>query len=312
MKDSTRLPRDERAALPYPAARHRAVRWGDVLAPYLFISPFLLFFLTLFVGPALYSLVLSFFRYKGYGSATFVGFANYRSILTYHVFWTELGNTLIYWLGHVIPLMTGSFLLAVLVRAKFVRGKGFFKPVIFLPNIVATVAAALIFQSLFSTQYGVINSLLGVKIPWLQDPTLARSVVVLLIIWRSLGWWFVVYLVGLTSLNPEIEEAAVVDGATSWQRLRFITLPLMRNIFLFAFVIDAVGSFRLFTEPNVMVSSAGLAPPEIGPLLNLLVINLRNASFGQAAAVGWVLFVIVVAVAMVQFRILRGSAQESE
>lgn len=315
MDDSTRLSVDEGTT---PATRtvrsRRTIRWGAVLAPYPFIAPFIFFFITLFVGPALYSLALSFFRYKGYGKATFVGIANYKTILTYHVFWTELTNTLVYWLAHVLPLMAGAFLLAVLVRSNLVKGQSFFKPVIFLPNIIATVASALVFQSLFGTQYGVINTLLGVKIPWLQDNTIARYVVVVLIIWRSLGWWFVIYLVGLTSLNPEIDEAAKVDGATAWQRLRFITLPLMRNIFLFAFVIDAIGSFRLFVEPNVLVGGGGgaLAQPEVGPLLNLLVSNLQGANFGGAAAVGWILFVLVVAVALVQFRLLRGSPEEAD
>ena len=243
--------------------------------------------LTLFIGPAIYSLILSFYRYKGYGTATFLGFQNYRSILTYHVFWTMLGNTIFYWLAHVIPLMVFAFLLAVLVRSKLVRWKSFFKPVIFLPNVIAVVASALVFQSLFGTQYGVLNSLLGAQIPWLQDPKLTRYVVVLLLVWRGVGWWFVIFLAGLTAINTEVEEAALVDGASAWQQMRHITLPLMRNTFLFAFVMDAISSFRLFTEVNVLVGTGGgLAPVAVAPILNLLLSNLRGAQFGMSAAVG--------------------------
>jgi ABC-type sugar transport system permease subunit len=289
----------------------RNVAWVDRLAPYLFISPFILFFLALFIGPSIYSLVLSFFRYKGYGDATFVGIANYVSILQYHVFWTELVNTIFYWLVHVIPLMVGAFLLAVLVRSKFIKGQRFFKPVLFVPNIVATVAAALVFQSLFGTQYGVINKLLGTQIDWLHDPTITKFVVVLLLIWKGLGWWFIIFLVGLTSINPELEEAATVDGASVRQRLVYIVIPLMRNIFLFAFVIDAINSLRMFTEPNVLVGRSGqLADPEVAPLLNLLISNLRGASFGQASAVGWILFVLTLGITLIQFRILRSSDEE--
>ncbi len=291
----------------------RKIRWGDVLAPYLFIFPFIVSFLTLFIGPAMYSFVLSFFRYKGYGTASFLGFANYKTILQYHVFWTTLKNTLFYWLAHVVPLMIFAFLLAVLVRSKLVRWKSFFKPAIFLPNVVASVASALIFQSLFGTKYGVINSLLGTEIPWLQDMTLVKYVVVFLLVWRGVGWWFVIYLAGLTAINPDLEEAALVDGASAWQRLRFVTLPLMRNTFLFAFVIDAIGSFRLFTEPNVLVSRGGaLGPPEMAPLLNLLIGNLRDGRFGISAAVGWILFILVVIISYIQFRILRGVSGEVE
>src|SRR5262245_24200124 len=99
----------------------RKTRWGDTLAPYLFISPFLISFLVLFVGPAIYSFGLSFFRYKGYGDARFIGLANYQATLDYHVFWTALGNTVFYWIAHVIPLMAISFSLAVLVRSRVVR-----------------------------------------------------------------------------------------------------------------------------------------------------------------------------------------------
>ena len=292
--------------------RRRRIRWGNVLAPYLFILPFILSFMILFGGPAAYSLVLSFFRYKGYGAARFVAFTNYRAILGFHDFWTMLKNNGFYWLVHVFPLMIFAFLLAVLVRSKLVKWKSFYKPIIFLPNIVAVVAASLIFQSLFGTQYGVINNLLGVEVPWLQDTVLRKWVVVVLLVWRGVGWWFVIYLAGLTSINPELDEAALVDGASAWQRLRFVTLPLMRNTFLFAFVIDAIGSARLFTEPNVLVSRGGtLAHPDMAPVLNLLLNNLRDARFGRSAAVGWLMFIIVVVISYLQFRILRGASEEA-
>src|SRR5262245_55298376 len=108
----------------------RKIHWGDTFAPYLFILPFILFFLVLFLGPAVYSLLLSFFSYKGYGSATFVGLENYMSLLKYHVFWTSLGNTFFYWLLHAFPLMIFAFLLALLIRSKFVKGKSVYKPLL--------------------------------------------------------------------------------------------------------------------------------------------------------------------------------------
>ncbi len=293
------------------AVRRHRIRWGDALAPYLFISPFVLSFLILFVGPAAYAFILSFFRYKGYGSMTYVGLGNYKSILTYHVFWTELANTILYWLAHVFVMMICAFLLAVLVRSTLVSRKGLYKPLIFTPNILATVATALVFQSMFGTQYGVINGIFGTHIPWLQDYGIAKWVVVFMLIWHGIGWWFVIFLAGLTTINPEVEEAAVVDGASGWQRLRHVTIPLVRNVFIFAFVIDAIGSFRLFNEPNVLVARSGtLANPDMAPLLNLLMDNLRSALFGQAAAVGWILFLLVVIVSYVQFRLLRSSGSE--
>ncbi len=291
-------------------ARH--IRWRDAIAPYLFISPFLFSFVFLFLLPAVYCLALSFFRYKGFGDARFVGLSNYRVTLGYHVFWTMLRNTVFYWLMHALPLMVLSFLLADLVSSKLVKWKSFYKPAIYLPNVVATVASGLIFQSMFGTQYGVLNNLLGIQVPWLQRPAITRWVIVALMIWRRAGWWFVIFLAGLTSINPEVDEAAMVDGASGWQRMLRITVPLMRGTFLFAFVMDAIGSFRLFAEPNTLMAYGGsLAPNEVAPLLNLLLVNLRGAAFGQAAAIGWILFAIVVAISLVQFR-LFGDRAEAE
>jgi ABC-type sugar transport system permease subunit len=285
-------------------------RLSDGLAPYLFISPFVVSFLVLFVGSAVYSFWLSFHRFKGYGEAKFIGLNNYLATLNYHVFWTMVGNTVFYWLAHVLPMMTIAFLLAILVRSRLVRAKGLVKPIIFMPNIVAIVAASLVFQNLFGTQYGVINAILGTQIAWLQDPTLAKLVVVILLIWKNVGFWFVVFLAGLTSTNPDVEDAARIDGASGWQRLRHVTIPLLRPIFLFAFVIDAIGSFQIFTEPNVLMARGGsLAPPETAPLLNLLVTNLGAGNFGQASAVSWILFLIVAVASLVQYRLFSAETK---
>ncbi|QBD82850.1 sugar ABC transporter permease [Ktedonosporobacter rubrisoli] len=282
-------------------------RQREAILAYLFVSPFILAFLLFQLGPDIYSFVLSFYHYKGYGTATPVGFSNYLAVLQYHVFWQELGNTIFYWLAHALPLIPLSFLLAMLVRSKFIKGQSFWKPVIFLPQVIATVASALVFQALFSTEYGIVNQLLHTKIHWLQDYALARWAIIFLLIWRGLGFWFVVFLAGLSSIDPSLEEAAIVDGATLWQRIRYVIVPLMSNVFLFAFVIDAIGSLRLFAEANVLVSGAGQADPSVAPMLNLLVGNLQNGEFGQSAAIGWILFVLTILVAALQFSSFRAS-----
>ena len=284
----------------------RRKRWGDTLAPYLFLSPFILSFLVFFLGPALYSLVLSFFRYAGYGNATFTGLNNYQVMLNYKVFWIELGNVLFYWIAHAIPLLFISFLLAVLVHSKVVEHKSLIKPLLFLPRLVTGVAAAMLFKNFFGTQYGLLNTMLGLQIPWLDNMVLARWVVVIVTIWRSTSWWFVIFLAGLTSINTEVVEAAIVDGANAWQRLIYITIPLMRRTFLAFFVLDAISSIRIFDTPNVMGSNmGGLAPVDMAPLLNLVVDGIRNAVYGQAAAVGWLMFLLIALVSWLQFRVFK-------
>lgn len=285
---------------------HRARKsWVERLTPYLFILPFIIFFIVFFMGPSAYSFGLSFYKYRGYGEARYVGLDNYERVLNYHVFWTTLENTLFYWIAHAIPMMILAFLLAVLVNSKLVIHKNIFKPLIFLPQVIASVAAALVFQNFFGTHTGALNTILGTETPWLEDMDLAKWAVVILLIWRGTGYWFVIFLAGLTSISDEVNEAATVDGASAPQRLLFITIPLMRSTFLFAFVVDGIVTLRLFAEPNVLGGRGGaLAPVQMAPALNLVVSNIRGARFGDAAAVGWILFAITVAVTVLQFLLI--------
>jgi len=296
-----------RAAGGSAAVARKRWRLANALVPYLFIAPFIISFILLFLGPALYALVLSFFKYKGYGGATWMGLTNYWNMLNYKVFWREMKNVLFYWFAHTIPMMTLAFLLAVLVNSKLVIQKRLFKPIIYMPQVVAGVAAAMLFRNFFGTKYGILNTLLGLEIPWLTDMKLARWAVVSLLVWRSTGYWFVIYLAGLTTISEEVLEAAIVDGANAWQRIIRVTIPLMRNSFVYAFVVDAIVTLRLFAEPNVLGGKPGtLAAVGMAPVLNLLVENVRSARFGQAAAVGWLLFIVIATVSWVQFRILQG------
>jgi ABC-type sugar transport system permease subunit len=276
---------------------------SERLAPYLFILPFIILYLVLFLGPTVYSFGLSFFKYRGYGEASFVGLDNYARALNYHVFWTTLKNTLFYWIAHAIPMIAIAFMLAVLVNSKLVarKHKQIFKPLIFLPQVVAAVAGALVFQNFFGTHTGALNSMLGTAIPWLEDMRLARWAVVILMVWRSIGYWFIIFLANLTSINERVLDASSIDGASAFQQLIYITIPLMRKTFLFAFLVDAIVSLRLFAEPNVLCGRAGsLAPVPMAPLLNLLVSNIRGARFGDAAAVGWLLFALTLLITAIQ------------
>lgn len=282
----------------------------DKLVPYLFILPFLVSFFVFFIFPSIYSFVLSFFRYKGYGSAEFIGLDNYVALFIYPTFWTAVYNTLFYWIVHIIPVMVISFLLAVGVNSKLVHWKSLYKPLIFLPQITASVASALIFKVIFATRYGVINKLLGTQIFFLEDPALMKWTVVALILWRAIGWYFVIYMAGLTTISDEIQEAATIDGASPFQRLWYITVPLMKPIFLFAFMMDTIGSLKIYNEPLLMFSTGADAPTDVIPILSILTRNISGGNFGLASAVGWVLFAMILLVSLFQYKIMRGGKDE--
>jgi ABC-type sugar transport system permease subunit len=289
-----------------PRRRHRR-RWADRLAPYLFISPFLVSFLVFFVLPSAFSLALSFARYNGYTEVHWVGLQNYRSLLQAPDFRQAVSNTIFYWLVPLVPMLGGALALALLVRSKMARWPRAYRPLIFVPQVMAPVAAALVWRVMLSN-HGVLNSVLHLHTSWLADPRAMKWGVVLLLVWRGLGWYFVVFLAGLSAIPDDLLEAARVDGSTALQSLRHITLPLLRPTLLFAVVIDTIASLQLFTEPNLLVGGSGSlvgAPPSAAPVMNQVVTNVAGGQFGLASAVGWLIFVAIGVFSLIQFRIFR-------
>lgn len=276
----------------------------DKAAPYLFILPFLVSFLLFFLFPALYSFVLSFFRYKGYGNAKFIGLSNYINLFQYGTMWNCLLNTLTYFVLSFVPVMFIAFSLALVVRSDWVsKYQGIYKPIIFLPQICAVVASSLVFRVIFSSGgVGVINQLLGTRIPFLNDLNLMKWPIVSLLVWRSTGWFFVIYLSGLTTIPEEIEEAAIIDGASYLQRIISIIIPMMKPVFMFAFITSAIGSLKIYTEPNLLSGPDG-APLQIAPYVDLIVTNINGANFGMASAAGWLLFLLIALLTLAQLRL---------
>lgn len=262
------------------------------LVPYLFIAPFVLTFLAFFAAPFGYSVVLSLFRYRGFGPMRFVGLQNYGNLLRYPDFWLAVRNTFFYFFAHFIPSMGLSFIAAYLLYSGFIspRATRVYKAVLFFPRVVAVVAAALVFRVLLATRTGAINALLGTEIPFLHSHQLFRWSVVGLIVWRQVGWFMVVYLAGLTTINDDIHDSVQIDGAGPLQKLWYVVLPLMKPIFLFCFVMDTIGSMKLFTEPSVL--STGVMAPQVRTMVAVLARNVTAGNYGMAAATGWILFVI--------------------
>jgi ABC-type sugar transport system permease subunit len=287
-------------------ARRR--RWADRLAPYLFISPFLVSFLVFFALPSVLSLALSFARYNGYTAIHWIGFQNYRALLSDPEFRQSIRNTLFYWLVPLVPLLGGALVLAVFVRSTLVKWSGFYRTLIFVPQVMAPVAAALVWRVMLSDN-GIVNSVTHLRTNWLQDPGAMKWGVVILLVWRGFGWYFVVFLAGLSSVPDELLEAASVDGARPWQRLWYVILPLLRPTIFFAVVIDTIASLQLFTEPNLLIGSGGGnltgAPPSAAPVMNQVIVDVTSGEYGLAAAVGWLLFIVIGIFSLIQFRLFR-------
>jgi ABC-type sugar transport system permease subunit len=233
--------------------------------PYLFVLPFFLCYFAFQLYPLLFSFVISLTNWDSLflNERRFTGLANYLRLFQDPYFYQSIGNTLIFMIGY-IPLIIVLGLLLAVSLFNLPRCKRLFQTLNLLPYITTPVAIGIIFSFLFDWSSGIVNRLLlgwqlipeGVN--WLGRGGTARLVVILIVLWKNLGYYFVVYLAGLTSIPQELNEAAIVDGASPRQIFTHITLPFLRPITIFLVVTSIIGGFQLFDEPNLLFGG-GLA-----------------------------------------------------
>jgi len=293
-----------------PARRLRAIR--RLLPIYLLILPGMALFLVWTLYPLLDALVMSFFRWNPNPSATsaFLGWANYTRAFADPIFWQAFGNVLLYTLGTVPAQMILGLTIALLLDRKL-AGRGVFRVLFYLPVITSWVVVSFLFEYLFNSQGGLVDWALGDVlhlIPdtqnWLGSTTLALPTLMILGVWKGIGWNMVVFLAGLQSIPAELYEAGQMDGATGWARFRFITLPLLRPVVAFVSVMLVIGAFGVFI-PMFLLTQGG---PEHSTE-TLLTYGYTNAfstfDFGYGAAVSYIFAAFVFVISIAQIRLLR-------
>ncbi|HZU14303.1 MAG TPA: sugar ABC transporter permease [Chloroflexota bacterium] len=289
-----------------------AARWWAKVAPYVFISPFYLLFLAFGLLPILFSLGVSLFNWQGVAQAQFTGLSNYGVLLTDPDFLTALGNTVIVWLGSTVPMVFLALAFAAVLNAQRLRLRGFFRTVYFLPVVTSLVVTGLIFSVLFDPSIGLVNDALhavGIApINFLSDPNWMKPTLIMALLWRWTGNDMVIMLAGLQSIPGDIYEAATVDGATGRQAFWRITVPLMRPIILFDFIISTIGAFNLFEEPYVLFggSAGNIGGTQNAGLVTGTLIYQNSFvffNFGYGAAIAWVVAFIIFVLSMLQLKL---------
>ncbi|MGI4789722.1 MAG: carbohydrate ABC transporter permease [Janthinobacterium lividum] len=268
------------------------------LVGYAFIAPWIIGFLTFTAYPFLTSVYLSFTRYDIVTKPVWVGMANYHTLLTGDpLFWKSLGVTFEFALVAVPLGVIFGVVLALLLNLDL-RGMGLYRTIFFLPSILPTVATSVVFLWLFNPEIGLINRFLrtiGVTGPeWLQSPQWALPSLVLLSLW-AVGGSMVIYLAGLKDIPTHLYEAATIDGANAWQRLRHVTLPMLSPVIFFNLVMGLIGVFQYFTEAYVMTQGG----PEDSThfyALYLFETAWRYLDMGYASAMAWVLFLVIMTI----------------
>jgi ABC-type sugar transport system permease subunit len=284
----------------------KRIGFNQKLAPYFFVSPFFILFLIFGLYPIGYSFFMSLFDVRLVGNRGFVGLANYTRLFTVDEFFrTAFINT-------VILLITGSLLqhvfaipLAILVNNPRITGRHAFKSLFFAPFITSTVATVIIFGMVFDHNYGLLNWVVenvfqmeGIR--WTGRSGPIKATISILLNWRFIGFNMVIYLAGLQGIPRELYEAASIDGASTLQQHRMITLPLLIPIIFFGVSLSLIGGFQLFDEAFVLLGGYDtVGGPGQGGLTiayYLMILGFKNGRLGRGAAIAWVLFFIILVV----------------
>ena len=275
------------------------------LIAYSFIAPNLLGFAAFTLVPMVFALFLSVMKWDGAGAITFAGMRNFARLLTDDTFQISALNTLYYVAGTVPTTLVCSLGLAILLN-KEIKGRNLFRAIFFFPYVASLVAVAVVWNMMFHPSMGPVNNLLtalGVENPprWSASVTWAMPTVILASIWKNMGYYMIIYLAALQGIPRDLYEAARIDGANGRQCFRTITLPLLTPATFFVTMMLTINSFKVFDLIYVMT---GGGP---GRATNVLVYAIYNAAFiefdyGYSSAMALVLFILVLAITIVQFR----------
>lgn len=278
--------------------------WGAI-----FLMPTFIGFLVFTLIPVVMSFMYSFTNYDGITSFDFVGTKNYVRLFTNKEFIKTLWNTLYFTIGKVPIGCLLALIIAVVLNQK-IRFRNFYRACYFMPTIVSTVAISVVFQQIFNKDFGLANALVGFfGIPpqeWLASKTQAMPIVIFITIWKGLGVNVVIFLAGLTGVDPQLYEAASIDGASAYTRFVKITLPMMAAPITFVLINNTIQAFQVFDQIYMLT---GGGPAKATQTLSYLIFNNAFEYFkqGYASAMAYVLFAIILIVSIFQLAISRNS-----
>ncbi len=278
------------------------------IAGYSMASPYIIHFAVFVAFPLIFSFILIFHKWNIFTPMKPVGLGNFERLFQDVMFFTALKNTLVFLAIH-IPLQIGvALLLAVLLNSK-IKLRGMFRAMYFMPVVVSGVVTSLLWQQLYAYETGLLNNLLmkiGLsKVAWITSPELAMPSIAIMASWKGLGFYVVLFLVGLQSIPKYLYEAADIDGAGSFRKFFDITLPSLKNTMVLVVVLSTIGGFSLFVEPFV-ITGGGPMNSTISVMLYIYNQAFVFGHMGYAAAIGFFFAFIILIVVLIQKKILEG------
>ncbi len=313
---STAPPTQESPPTDRPRRRvgfsRRLSRWDVKLSPYLYISPFFILFAITGLFPLIYTAVVSVHEWNLLGGqGDFVGLQNYTDVLAQPTFWKSLRNTMSIFLLSSVPQVILAITLAALLDQNL-RAATFWRMGVLLPYVVAPVAVSMIFGRLFADQYGLINELLGVigidPVRWHSDALASHVAIATMVNFRWTGYNALIFLAAMQAVPRELYEAAIIDGAGRVRQFFSVTIPQIRATIIFVVITSTIGGLQIFDEPRVFDADGrgGADRQWMTTVLYLYDVAWGNQkNFGRAAAIAWLLFLVILAIGLVNFAITR-------
>lgn len=281
----------------------RILKDNEIFAGYVFILPAIAGTLLFIVIPIFCSFSLSFTRWDLLNPIEFVGLSNYKAVLTEPVFIKILINTIVYAVSTTVFGVLIPLILASVINSK-IKGSEFFKTAFFLPFITPMIVIGIIWEWIFDPNIGILNHLLHLHINWLYDTHFAMPALIIVSVWKLIGYNMILFLTGFATINNDVLDAAKTDGANAVQIFTKVTIPMIKPTIFFVTIVTAISSFQVFDLIYVMT--------EGGPLdsTNVLVYAVYKNAFmyfniGKASALAYILFAIIFVLAIIQFFIKR-------
>ena len=278
----------------------------EALDGYLFIAPWLIGFVLFVAGPMLGAIVLAMLRWDFIGSPTWIGLANFQRLFTSSLVRVTLWNTAFYTFLSV-PLQLMVALGTALLLNQRLRFLAVFRTAFYLPSVMPAVANAVLWLWLLNPEIGLANALLRLlglpQLQWIYDPALAKPTFILISLW-GVGNTMIVFLAGLQGVPQSLYEVAELDGANWWQRFRHVTLPMISPVILFNLIIGIIASFQVFTNA-FLLTNGGPQNATLFTVLYIYRLGFEQSNIGMAAALAWLLFLIILVFSLIQLRLSR-------
>ncbi|XKI12636.1 Sugar ABC transporter permease [Sporosarcina sp. ANT_H38] len=275
--------------------------WG-----YFFLAPQLLGLVAFALIPLVFSIVLSFMDWDGFGTKSFIGLENFIGQFQSPVFWKSLRNTVLYTILYIPIGVSISLLLAFALNK--VKGKELYRIFYFMPVVTSSVSVGVIWMWILNGDFGILNQLLGVfgiaGPQWLTNTSLVMISIVMLSVWWQVGFNMIIFLAGLQGISKSYYEAADIDGASGFQKFRHITLPMLSPTTFFVTIMAIISSFQVFDQAYVM-TMGGPAKSSYTIVYHIYELAFVNFRMGESAAAAIILFTIIMIFTLIQFKVSK-------